>query len=190
MLIAFLVAFGVVFLAEFGDKSQLLTLALATKYRPLPVLIAVTLSTMVLQALSVGIGGVIGAALPTTLISVLAGSAFIGFAIWTFAGNDDDDETKAVNSLKSSKHVIMAVGSMFFLAELGDKTMLSSITLATDSNLFGTWLGATVGMVCADGLAIVIGTVVGDRLPRKAIRIGSSAAFLVFGILMFIDVLQ
>ncbi len=192
MLTAFLVSFGVVFLAEFGDKSQLLTLALATKYRALPVLIAITLSTMVLQALSVGIGGAIGAALPTTFINVVAGIAFLGFAIWTFRGDDDDDdeERKAVNALKSSKHIVMTVATMFFLAELGDKTMLSSMTLATDANLWGTWLGATAGMVTADGLAIVAGRAMGDRLPRKAIRIGASTAFLVFAALMFVDALN
>ena len=191
MLAAFFISFGVVFLAEFGDKSQLLTLTLATKYRALPVLIAITLSTMVLQALSVGIGGAIGAALPTTIINVVAGFAFLGFAVWTFRGDDDDDDgTKELNALKSSKHIVMAVASMFFLAELGDKTMLSSMTLATDANLLGTWLGATAGMVSADGLAIIAGRAMGDRLPRKAIRLGATVAFLVFAVLMFIDALN
>lgn len=79
------------------------------------------------------------------------------------------------------------MGTVFFLAELGDKTMLATITLATDNGLFGTWLGSTLGMVAADALAIVVGKALGDRLPEKAIRIGSSIAFVAFAIVMFID---
>lgn len=84
----------------------------------------------------------------------------------------------------------MSVGTVFFLAELGDKTMLATITLATDNGLFGTWLGSTLGMVAADALAIVVGRALGERLPEKAIRIGSSIAFLVFAALMFIEALK
>jgi putative Ca2+/H+ antiporter (TMEM165/GDT1 family) len=65
--------------------------------------------------------------------------------------------------------------------------MLATITLATDNGLVGTWLGSTLGMVAADVLAIAAGKALGDRLPEKAIRIGSSIAFLAFAIVMFID---
>ena len=187
MLSALFIAFGVVFVAEFGDKSQLLTLTLATKYRALPVLIAITAATMVLQALSVGVGGALGASLPTTFINSLAAAAFLGFAIWTLVDSDDDVETSPTFT---PRRVIVSVASMFFLAELGDKTMLSSMTLATDRNLFGTWLGATLGMVAADGLALLLGKYLGDRIPRRAIRYGSAAVFFVFAALMLFDVLR
>jgi putative Ca2+/H+ antiporter (TMEM165/GDT1 family) len=190
VLAALFIAFGVVFVAEFGDKSQLLTLTLATKYRALPVLIAITVATMVLQALSVGVGGALGASLPTTFINSLAAAAFLGFAIWTLVDSDDDDDHVETSPTFTPRRVIVSVASMFFLAELGDKTMLSSMTLATDRNLFGTWLGATLGMVAADGLALLLGKYLGDRIPRRAIRYGSAAVFFVFATLMLIDALR
>ncbi len=75
----------------------------------------------------------------------------------------------------------LAVALAFFLAELGDKTMLATITLATREGWFGTWLGSTVGMVAADALAIGIGAWLGTKLPEKAVRIGAACLFVVFG---------
>jgi putative Ca2+/H+ antiporter (TMEM165/GDT1 family) len=189
MLTALFVSFGVVFIAEFGDKSQLLTLTLATKYRAVPVLIAITGATMVLQAISVGIGGALGASLPTTFINALAAVAFLGFAIWTLRDADDEEDAETSPTF-TPRRVIFSIATMFFLAELGDKTMLSSMTLATDRDLFGTWLGATLGMVAADGLALLLGKFLGDKIPRKAIRYGSAAVFFLFAMAMFVEVLR
>ena len=75
----------------------------------------------------------------------------------------------------------------FFLAELGDKTMLATITLATDHDAFGTWVGSTLGMVSADALAIFVGYHLGSRLPEKAIRYGASILFVIFGILLILQ---
>ena len=77
---------------------------------------------------------------------------------------------------------------MFFLAELGDKTMLATITLATQGGLFGTWLGSTLGMVVADALAIVAGRLLGSHLPERAVRLGAAAAFFAFGIALLVEV--
>jgi putative Ca2+/H+ antiporter (TMEM165/GDT1 family) len=79
------------------------------------------------------------------------------------------------------------VGTVFFLAELGDKTMLATITLATREGVFGVWLGSTIGMVVADGLAIWVGRMLGARLPEKAIRIGASVLFFVFAIVLLFE---
>lgn len=188
MLHAFLLSFGVIFVAELGDKSQLMALAFATRFRTWPVLVAITLATAVVHLLSVALGGFVGNALPTRTIHIISGLAFLAFAVWTFRGDElseDDEESTHI----SSRHVIMAVGSVFFMAELGDKTMLATVTLATDQSLFGTWAGSTAGMVVADALAIWVGKALGDRLPEKAIRIGASVAFLVFGVWMLIDAL-
>ena len=74
--------------------------------------------------------------------------------------------------------------------ELGDKTMLATITLATKEGLFGVWLGSTVGMVAADALAIGVGALLGKRLPERTIRIGASILFVVFGIILIVEGLR
>ena len=82
---------------------------------------------------------------------------------------------------------MLTVGVVFFLAELGDKTMLATITLATREGLFGTWLGSTIGMVVADALAIGVGRLLGARLPERAIRIGAAVSFFVFAALLLFE---
>jgi putative Ca2+/H+ antiporter (TMEM165/GDT1 family) len=144
---------------------------------------------MLLQAISVGIGGALGASLPTTFINALAAVAFLGFAIWTLRDKDAAEDPE-ISPTFTRRRVIVSIATMFFLAELGDKTMLSSMALATDRNLFGTWLGATLGMVAADGLALLLGKYLGDRIPRKAIRYGSAAVFFLFAVVMSIEVLR
>ena len=181
MLEAFLISFGVIFVAELGDKSQLMALGFATRYPAVPVLIGITLATGIVHLVSVGIGAVIGTALPDRAIQAVSGVAFIGFALWTLRGDDlDENDRQKIDQSRGS--VILTVGGLFMLSELGDKTMLATITLATEHGLFGTWLGSTVGMVAADAIAIVVGRIAGDRLPEKAIRIGAAILFFLIGI--------
>lgn len=189
MLSAFFLAFGVIFVAELGDKSQLMALAFATRFKTWPVIIAITIATAIVHLVSVGIGGVMGAALPTKFINIVGALAFIGFGLWTLRGDELTEEDEASTNI-SSKNVIISVGTVFFLAELGDKTMLATVTLATNNGIVGVWAGSTVGMVAADALAIVVGKALGDRLPEKTIRIGSSIAFFVFAALMLADALR
>ena len=183
---AFLISVAVIFVAELGDKSQLMALTFATRFRTTPVLIGITVATAVVHAVSVVVGAVIGATIPTRPVTIIAAIAFIGFGLWTLRGDElsSDDEARAASV--SARHTILAVGTVFFLAELGDKTMLATITLATKEGLFGTWLGSTVGMVAADALAIVVGRQLGARLPERTIKIGAAIAFFVFaGVLLF-----
>ncbi len=186
---AFFISFGVIFLAELGDKSQLMALAFAARYRATTILAAITAATTLAHFFSVLVGSAIGNALPTRLMSTLAGIAFLGFAAWTLRGDalDDDDAARVERSTRS---VFLAVGVAFFLAELGDKTMLATITLAADNGFVGTWTGSTAGMVAADALAIVVGHRLGTRLPDKAIRVGAAATFVVFGIWLVIEGLR
>jgi len=180
---AFLLSFGVIFLAELGDKSQLMALAFAARYRPLVVLLAVTIATFIVHAGSVLLGKAFALALPTGLINVVAGIAFLAFAAWTVRGDalDDDEQDKA---RRGGRWALLTVGTAFFLAELGDKTMLATITLATTNEAIGTWLGSTFGMVAADALAIAVGAMLGTRLPERAIKLFAAAAFVVFGALL------
>lgn len=186
---ALLLSFGIIFLAELGDKSQLMAMTFATRYRAFTILLAITAATALVHLFSVMVGAAVGAALPTNAISVAAGVAFVGFAAWTLRGDtlDDDDAKRAA---RGGRSVFLTVGLAFFLAELGDKTMLATVTLATDNGLFGTWLGSTLGMVAADGLAIVVGQQLGTRLPERTVRVGAAAIFLVFGILLITDGLR
>jgi putative Ca2+/H+ antiporter (TMEM165/GDT1 family) len=173
-------SFVVIFVAELGDKSQLMALTFATRFKALPVLIGITVATAVVHAVSVAVGYGLGAALPTGWISLIAGLAFLAFGAWTLRGDTltEDERSRARRSTRSA---VIAVGTAFFLAELGDKTMLATITLATQHGWFGTWLGSTLGMVAADAIAIVIGQHLGRHLPERAIRYGAAALFAIFG---------
>lgn len=186
---ALLVSFGIIFVAELGDKSQLMALTFAARYRALPILIGISLATALVHAFSVLVGAAVGVTLPTRVISLVAGLAFFAFAAWTLRGDtlNEDDAGRADRSTRSA---VFAASVAFFLAELGDKTMLATITLATSEGLLGTWAGSTVGMVAADALAIVVGQQLGARLPERAIRVGASITFVVFGVLLVLEGLR
>ena len=183
---AFWLSLGVIFVAELGDKSQLMAMAFATRYRATHVLIGITVATAIVHAGSVLVGNLVAESLPTNLINILAGLAFFAFAAWTIRGDEltDDEEARARQTNRSP---ILAVGIAFFLAELGDKTMLATVTLATTEGWFGTWLGSTVGMVAADALAIVVGRQLGTRLPERVVKIGAAALFILFGVVLVIE---
>ncbi|WP_433786922.1 TMEM165/GDT1 family protein [Actinomycetospora sp. CA-101289] len=178
-------SFAVIFVAELGDKSQLMALTFATRFRAVPVLLGIAAATVVTHAFSVGVGYLLGAAIPTFWISVVAAVAFVGFGFWTLRGDalSEDEEKKGDATARSA---FLAVAIAFFLAELGDKTMLATITLATQypggGGVTGVWLGSTIGMVAADALAIILGRVLGRRMPEKVIRIGAAVLFFAFGV--------
>jgi putative Ca2+/H+ antiporter (TMEM165/GDT1 family) len=185
-LVALVVSFGVIFVAELGDKSQLMALTFATRYKPVPVLIGITVATAVVHLASVAIGYGLGAALPTEWISLVAGLSFLGFGAWTLRGDTLTEEERR-KAEKTSKSAIVAVSVAFFLAELGDKTMLATITLATQYGWFGTWLGSTVGMVAADALAILVGRMLGRKLPEKTIKYGAAILFAICGLWLILE---
>jgi putative Ca2+/H+ antiporter (TMEM165/GDT1 family) len=185
---AFLLSTAVIFVAELGDKSQLMAMTFAARYRARDVLIGITIATAIVHLLSVALGALVGNQFEDSqgTISVVAGLAFLAFAAWTLRG-DELSEEEADKARRSSGAAVLAVGVAFFLAELGDKTMLATVTLATQEGWFGTWIGSTLGMVLADALAIGAGALLGRNLPEKAIRYGAAAAFAVFGVLLIAD---
>jgi putative Ca2+/H+ antiporter (TMEM165/GDT1 family) len=180
---AFLLSFGVIFLAELGDKSQLMAMAFASRYRAWTVRVAVTLATLLVHAGSVLIGAAFALALPTSLIQVVAGIAFFAFAAWTLRG-DELGESEEGRARRTGRWALLTIGTAFFLAELGDKTMLATITLATTEEPIGTWLGSTAGMVAADALAIAVGALLGTRLPERAVKILAAGTFILFGAIL------
>ena len=185
---AFWLSTAVIFVAELGDKSQLMAMTFAARYRARDVLLGITVATAVVHLASVAIGYTVGSAFGDYQgwISVAAGVAFLAFAAWTLRG-DELTEEEADTARSATGAALLAVGTAFFLAELGDKTMLATITLATKENWLGTWLGSTLGMVAADALAIGVGAVLGKKLPERAITIGATVAFVLFGLVLIVQ---
>lgn len=186
---ALVLSFAVIFVAELGDKSQLMAMTFATRYRFWLVIGAITAATAVVHLVSVAFGALVGIALPTRAIGIVAGIAFLAFGAWTLRGDEltEDEQTKASRGGRSA---FLAVAVAFFLAELGDKTMLATITLATTHGWVGTWIGSTLGMVAADALAIGVGAVLGRHLPEKAIKIGAAILFFAFGVWLIAEAIQ
>ena len=187
MVSALLVAAALVFVAELGDKSQLLVLSLSARFRPLPVLLGFAIAEGGANVLSVAAGGALGAALPEAPLRIGGGVLFVAFA-WR-AWHDDDDDDDAVGEVRPG-HVVRSVAAMMFVAELGDKTMLTTATLAAQQNPVLTWVGATLGIVACGALAVVVGNAIGERVPRRTTRIVSSLLFLGFGIALLVDGLR
>ena len=185
---AFWLSFGVIFVAELGDKSQLMALAFATRYRAWPVIAAITAATTIVHLGSVALGSGFSELLPGRWVNLVAALAFFAFAAWTLRGDALSDEERR-RARQNARSAFLTVGVAFFLAELGDKTMLATITLATQHGWIGVWVGSTLGMVAADALAIVIGRQLGTRLPERAVRYGAAALFAVFGGWLLFDAL-
>jgi putative Ca2+/H+ antiporter (TMEM165/GDT1 family) len=211
MLYAFVVATILITLAELGDKTQLLALALACKYKAWQVLIGIFFATLAVHLFSTLLGQAVGNLIPDFWLAVITGVLFIGFGVWTLRGDKDDDEERAPSRFGP----ILTVGIAFFLAELGDKTQIMTTTIAADpaavlrtlgsagpavsdalaslgltakgltptQTFWGVWMGSTVGMMIADGLAIVVGVVLGKRIPERLITRISGVVFILFGVL-------
>jgi Ca2+/H+ antiporter, TMEM165/GDT1 family len=185
MITAVLISLAVVFVAELGDKSQLITMTYALRHRWWVVLSGVAIAATLVHGLSVAIGHYLGLTLPERPIAFAGAIAFLLFAVWTWRegrGGDDDGVRVA-----EPRFVIFAIVSSFVLAELGDKTMLATVTLASDHNWAGVWIGATAGMVLADGVAIAAGALLHKRLPAGFLHSLASVLFLVFGLWLLFD---
>lgn len=184
---AFLVSAGIVFVAELGDKTQLVALSLASRYPLTPVLVGVGIAYVFTQGLSVIVGGLLGAALPTRAIGIGAGVLFLGFAVWTLRGEDEvvDEGDEGVGV--RGRSVVASVATAMTLAEMGDKTMLTTATLAAKGDALATWLGATTGIFLSGAIAVVVGRVLGNRLPQRATRILAAVLFAAFGLYLLAD---
>jgi putative Ca2+/H+ antiporter (TMEM165/GDT1 family) len=178
---AFWISLIYVFIAEMGDKTQLVALAFATRYKALTVISGVFIATFLVHLISVALGEAVSFALPIFWIKILAGVSFIVFGLWTLRGDELEDEDELVGKTRFGP--LLTVTTTFFLAELGDKTMLATITIASEQKSFvAVWLGSTIGMVLADGLAIIVGKVMGKNLPEKLIKYVGAAIFLISGL--------
>lgn len=173
MLSATLLSLGVVFLAELGDRSQLITMTYALRFRWWVVLPGVTIAAFGAHGVSVTIGHFLGAALPARPLAFASAIAFLIFAGWAWREGTADEEEVA--NAPEPRFALLTVVASFALAELSDKTTLATVTLASDHDWVGVWIGSTLGMVIADALAIGAGMLLHRRLPQRLLHGGRRA---------------
>jgi putative Ca2+/H+ antiporter (TMEM165/GDT1 family) len=180
---AFLISTGVVALAEIGDKTQLLALVLAAKYRkPLPIIFGILVATLVNHALAGAAGAWISAQVGPQVMRWVLGLSFIAMAVWTLIPDkyDDDDDAQATTSKLG---VFGATLVAFFLLEMGDKTQIATVALAAKfDSLVGVVAGTTLGMMLANVPAVLLGEVAAKKLPMHIVHRVAAAIFLVLGV--------
>jgi putative Ca2+/H+ antiporter (TMEM165/GDT1 family) len=182
---AFALSFAFIFVAELGDKSQLVALWFATRYHWAIVLLGVTVATLTVHLASTAIGATAADLLPEAAVLAIVGLSFFVFAWWGLRGDTLDDEDR--REARTPLGAFALVTTAFFLSELGDKTQLATVSIAGERDGFvGVWLGSTAGMVAADALAIAVGRVMGKRLPERAVAIFAALLFAVFGTISLI----
>jgi len=184
-----LVALGVVFLAELGDKSQLVALTLATRYSVRTVMIALIAATIALHGLAVTVGVGLARAVPHRVLGIASGAVFIAIGLWELwklrLPDDDAAELEAVEeSVASHRSVVVGIALTFALSELGDKTQLAAAALAARNGALLTFVGAVAGMLVADGLAIALGATIQRRFGLRTVRIIAVVGFLLSGALI------
>jgi Ca2+/H+ antiporter, TMEM165/GDT1 family len=176
---ALAVAFGVVFLAELGDKSQLLALSLAARRPARSVLAGLALAALVLQGLAALLGAAVATTVPMRAVAVVAGLGFLLAAALVLRSEDVDPSVERPGRYRST--VLLAFVTLL-AAELGDKTMIATAALAAREAPVPVWLGATAGLVTADALAVLLGARLFRRLPVAAVRRGTALLLAAFGL--------
>lgn len=182
------VSTGIVALAEIGDKTQLLALLLAARYRkPIPIILGILVATLANHLLAAAVGYQVAQFFSeSTLLWILALS-FLAVAAWTLVPDSLDDE----GHLAAKYGPFMATLIAFFIAEMGDKTQVATVMLAAQFEYF--WMvvcGTTIGMLLANAPVVVLGNFAAERLPLKLIRCFAAASFLVFALYCVWQALQ
>ena len=176
---AFITSLIFVVLAEMGDKTQLLAMAFAAKYRWQTVMWGVFAATVFNHLFAVAVGAYLTQFIPINYIQIAAAASFILFGLWTIRGDELDGEDK---DTKYSPFWTVAIA--FFIAEMGDKTQLATVALAAQFNaIIPVWMGTTVGMMIADAIGIIFGIVLGKKIPERAVKWFAAAVFILFGLI-------
>jgi putative Ca2+/H+ antiporter (TMEM165/GDT1 family) len=178
---AFLISAGVVALGEIGDKTQLLALLLAARFkRPLPIVAGIFVATIANHALAGFLGNLVRGWLPPEALRWVVGLSFLAVAVWALKPDTLDDGEPPVASHWGVFGVTVVA---FFLAEMGDKTQVATIVLAAKySSLAAVVLGTTVGMLLANVPVVFLGKAASARIPFKAVRIGAALLFAALGV--------
>ncbi len=184
MLEAFLVSTGVVALAEIGDKTQLLALVLAAKFRkPVPIVLAILVATVLNHGLAGAVGSWIATLLGPVGLRWVLGVSFIGMAIWTLVPDKYEEQSVAPPRFG----VFVTTFIAFFFVEMGDKTQIATAALAAKfQSLVPVVAGTTLGMMIADVPAVWLGEVAATKLPLKLVRSVAAGIFLILGLLVLI----
>jgi putative Ca2+/H+ antiporter (TMEM165/GDT1 family) len=172
-------SFLLILASEMGDKTQLLALVLATRFRkPWTVMAGIFVATLLNHVLASTLGVYLATLISEQTLSLILAAIFFAFAMWVLIPDKEEE-------LKSSGHMgaFMTTAITFFLAEMGDKTQLATLALGAryDSTVLVT-IGSTMGMLVADGMVLFWGHHITDRLPMKWIHRGASLLFVIFGI--------
>jgi putative Ca2+/H+ antiporter (TMEM165/GDT1 family) len=182
---AFLVSTLVVALGEIGDKTQLLALLLAARFRrPLPIIAGIFVATLFNHALAGVLGNWIRSVVAPELLRWVLGLSFLAIAAWALI----PDRIEEKDSAPMGRYGVFAVTLItFFLAEIGDKTQLATVALAARyDNLFAVVCGTTVGMLIADVPAVLVGGKASRKIPFRAIRYAAAGVFAAIGIAVLI----
>ena len=181
-MILFFKVFLTEFIAEMGDKTQLMLIALTSKYKLRDIILGTAAAILVLNGLAVLAGGLVSEFIPAWLIKVIA-LAFLYFAASTLAGSNDEEEEGSGRS--KIRFAPLAVFCTFFVAELGDKTQLTAITFSANEGMSSAlivWLGCSLGLFLADILGMLLGYLLKSKTPEGLLNTLAFAIFSVFGI--------
>ena len=177
---ALLVSTGVVAIGEIGDKTQLLSLVLAARFRrPWPIVAGILVATLANHALAGGLGNWVRGVVPADLLRWLLAASFFAVALWALKPDTLDDE-RAPEAGRWGVFGVTVVA--FFLAEMGDKTQVATVMLAAKFDaLAAVVVGTTLGMLIANVPVVFAGKLAADRIPFRAIRIVAAAIFAAIG---------
>ena len=177
---ALLVSTGIVALAEIGDKTQLLALVLAARFRkPVPIILGILVATLANHALAGAAGAWISALVGPTAMRWILGLSFIAMAIWTLIPDKYEDERETTPRFGVFGTTLVA----FFLLEMGDKTQIATVALAAKySSLASVVAGTTLGMMIANVPAVLLGEVAAKKLPMRLVHGVVAVTFLALGV--------
>ena len=182
-MILFFKIFFTEFIAEMGDKTQLMLIALTSKHKLKDIILGTAAAILVLKGLAVLAGGLVSEFIPDWLIKTAAALAFLYFAASTIAGDDDDEEEEGGKS--KIKIAPLAVFCTFFLAELGDKTQLTAITFGANEGMgaaFVVWIACSLGLFAADILGMLVGYLLKSKTPDGLLNTLAFVIFSIFGV--------
>ncbi len=178
---AFLISTSIVALAEIGDKTQLLALVLAAKFRkPVPIIIGILFATIANHLLAGALGAWITSLVAPQTMRCLLGLSFIGMAIWTLIPDKLDKDGARLARYGVFGTTLIA----FFLAEMGDKTQVATVALAAEYHaLISVVAGTTLGMMVANVPAVLLGDRIAHKMPVRIVHAVAAAIFALLGIL-------